>query len=134
MADSKLKSLRIQTGVVQRLNNELRYYAKEAEVLKLKYEQLRALQDSSSKQSFEVWQDAHKVLPQVVLQLQVAYKELQLILTKDFANIDVSSTTPSPEIAAVLLARTQIQRTLDVVPALADLPDSHALACDDQEY
>ncbi len=116
--DSKFKSLRIQTGVVHRLNNELRYYSKEADILKHKYEELR------SKQSFEVWQDAQKVLPQVVLQLQIAYKDLVSILTRDFANIDVQSEIAAPEISAVLLARTQLQRSIEAIPSLGDLPDS----------
>ena len=130
----KLKSLRIQTGVVQRLNNELRYYTKEADSLKLKYEKLRESKDIGSKQGFEVWQDAQKVIPQVVLQLQVAHKELEFILTKDFANIDVVFTTDaSPEIDAVLLARTQIERTLQVIPhTLTD--STHPVDSEDQEY
>ena len=132
--DAKLKSLRIQTGVVQRLNNEVRYYGKEADALKLKYEELR------SKQSFEVWQDAQKVLPQVVLQLQGAYKDLVSILASDFPDVDVQSEISTPEISAVLLARTQLERSIDVIPSLADLPTvqisgkASSLVAESEEY
>ncbi len=133
MSDGKLKSLRIQTGVVQRLNNELRYYSNEADSLKTKYERLRASRDEACKQSFEVWQDAQKVLPQVVLQLQLAAKELQLILSKEFSGVDVSASAEAapPELAAVLLARAQLQRAEEAVPALAEAAQPPS---SDQEY
>jgi hypothetical protein len=126
---SSLKTLRIQTGVVQRLNTELRYYSKEAEALKSKYELGR------SKQSFEVWQDAQKVLPQVVLQLQLAYKELSFTLQKFFDSVDCSaSEEATAEVAAVLLARTQLERTLDVIPSLVDVKQPVSVSLDEQEY
>lgn len=38
---AKLKGLKIQTGVVQRLNNEIRYYTKEEQQLLAKFEKLQ---------------------------------------------------------------------------------------------
>ena len=112
------KQLRIQTGVVQRLNNELRYYSREVDLLKAKFDSLKAANSDEAKQAGQCYLEAQKVVPQVMLQLTNAHKDLVFMLEKNFAHVEVLGEEPeiTEEVKLVLNARTQLNRTTEIIP------------------
>ncbi len=112
---SKLKQLKIQTGIVQRLNKEIRYYMKEEAALLEKFENLKAANAPEARQAGECYSDVKKVAPQVLVQLASAHKDLFVTLEREFADVDVSNAEDSVA-KEVLQARTQMEKTAEVIP------------------
>ncbi len=121
---NKLKQLKIYAGIVQRLNNEIRYYSKEEAALLEKFEKLKAQDLPEAKQAGECYADVKKVAPQVLLQLAAAHNDLFVYLEKEFNNVDVSEST-DPVVKEILMARTQLNRTSEVIPDIMYKSQKH---------
>ena len=81
-ADSRLKKLRIQTGVVKRCGKEKLSYRKEANQQKEKLEKLKkeGKDDMEIKKMNEMYQESLMMIPDCHRKLEKAVKELKSLL------------------------------------------------------
>ena len=122
---TKVKQLKIQTGVVQRLNKEIRYYMKEEASLLARFEKLKAEDSEEANQAGECYADCKKVAPQVTLQLITAHKELYVLLESEFADFDPSISPDDSVSKEVLQARSQLIKTAEVIPDIEQRAAKH---------
>ena len=60
----------------------------------------------------------------MLLQLASAHKDLYILLECDFCNVDITDEN-DPTTKAVLLARTQLARTAEIIPDIQAKAEKH---------
>ncbi|CAG5127563.1 unnamed protein product [Candidula unifasciata] len=103
MADSRLRGIKIQTGVVRRLTKEKESYEKEAVYLAERLEKMKAdgKDEHDIRKQGEVLQESRCMIPDTVKRLKKAYRELSELLDKEADLADTEEFTTAREILKV---------------------------------
>ncbi|XP_050424400.1 tubulin-specific chaperone A [Adelges cooleyi] len=82
MADPRIKTLKIKTGVVKRLTKEKLMYIKETEQQREKVEKLKTsgIDESTIKKQEEVLRESQMMIPDTQRRLKAAYEDLKSII------------------------------------------------------
>lgn len=103
MADPRIKTLKIKTGVVKRLTKEKLVYEKEAEQQKLRVEKLKEAgkDDYDIRKQEEVLQESLMMVPDCQRRLNTAYEDLKKVIDEE---LDLTETTEYSQAKEILEA------------------------------